>query len=393
MKTQSSFFDVPGSTASQPAAPSTALVISGHSLAPEQKLFNQLLAKIEKHKLALQDLARMMGEHRSHYDKRISPLEMQQRVLNKQMVLFLDQRMQNGKGLSKKVRAGVAEIICGLAGALVHGPDGADMQILYERYLPAEMSGANTDAVAAMQSMMSDVFGLDIDEGEALDSPEQVMAAAMRKMQEKRDEVATRLAARKAARKKSPKQKQAEQESLDADKALRDIYRKLASALHPDRELDAQERLRKTALMVEVNVANEKKDLLALLQLQLKVEQISPESVTVMAQDKLRHFNRVLKEQVQSLANELAQAEFMFRTEFDLSYGVITPQTLQAALSKTVQRLSVQIDWMQKDLATIQDDNGLKVWVKEQQELMGDDFDELDMLELAAFGPGFSRAR
>ncbi len=393
MKTQSSFFDVPGSTASQPAAPSTALVISGHSLAPEQKLFNQLLAKIEKHKLALQDLARMMGEHRLHYDKRISPLEMQQRVLNKQMVLFLDQRMQNGKGLSKKVRAGVAEIISGLAGALVHGPDGADMQLLYERYLPAEMSGANTDAVAAMQSMMSDVFGLDIDEGEALDSPEQVMAAAMRKMQEKRDEVATRLAARKAARKKSPKQKQAEQESLDADKALRDIYRKLASALHPDRELDAQERLRKTALMVEVNVANEKKDLLALLQLQLKVEQISPESVTVMAQDKLRHFNRVLKEQVQSLANELAQAEFMFRTEFDLSYGVITPRTLQAALSKTVQRLSAQIDWMQKDLATIQDDHGLKVWVKEQQELMGDDFDELDMLELAAFGPVFSRGR
>jgi hypothetical protein len=41
----------------------------------------------------------------------------------------------------------------------------------------------------------------------------------------------------------------------DATGALRTIYHQLVSALHPDRETDPQEQLRKTALMKEANAA------------------------------------------------------------------------------------------------------------------------------------------
>ncbi|MBC7609684.1 MAG: hypothetical protein H7228_08945 [Polaromonas sp.] len=397
MRRQKSLFDAPDPLESQAIPASTALVISGQRLAPEQKLFNQLLAKIEKSKETLQNLHLWVGEHRVQYAKRISPLEQQQQALQKQMVVFLDKRLQNSKGLSKPARAYMTQVICSLAGSMMSSPDGADMSAIYERYAPEDTPDTEADAAAAMQDMMADVFGLDLDDDEGLESPEQVMAAVMRKMQEQREQQASLDAAKKSRRKKTPKQLQAEREAIDADKVLRDIYRKLASALHPDREPDEQERQRKTALMVEVNVANEKKDLLALLQLQLKVEQIDPGTVSAMAQDKLRHFNRVLKEQAQSLKIELDHAQFMIQSEFDLSpYDEINPRSLELSLRYTVRTIKEIIDQMKQDLAQVQDDRGLKTWVKEQKALTDeeDNFndDDFDAAEFEAFGAALAKA-
>ncbi|WP_143605999.1 hypothetical protein [Variovorax sp. 54] len=53
---------------------------------------------------------------------------------------------------------------------------------------------------------------------------------------------------------------------------MRDIFRKLASAPHPDRETDAQQRKVKTALMQKANQAYAANDLLALLELQLQLQ-------------------------------------------------------------------------------------------------------------------------
>jgi len=63
------------------------------------------------------------------------------------------------------------------------------------------------------------------------------------------------------ALKKPAAHAQAQSEQMDARTAIRTVFRQLASALHPDREPDAQERERKTALMSEVNAAYDKNDL------------------------------------------------------------------------------------------------------------------------------------
>lgn len=391
MRSKNSLFDTPKRIESQAVPASTALVISGQRLEPEQKLFDQLLAKIEKTQETLRNLLFWVGDHRVQYAKRTSPLEQQLQTLQKQMVVFLDQRLQNSKGLSKSVRAYMVTVVCSLAASMMNGPDGTDMVAIYERYAPAETLHTQADATA-LQDMLADVFGLDIGDDAGLHPPEQGVAAVMRKTREQRESQASFDAVQKAKRKKTPKQMHAERAALDADKVLRDIFRKLASALHPDREPNEQERQRKTALMVEANVANEKKDLLALLQLQRKVAQIDTSEVSAIAQEKLRHFNCVLKAQAQSLQMELDRAQFVFRTEFHLSYSAITPRSLEISLRHTVRTMEEFIGQITLDLTRVQYDHGLKAWIKEQKALSDAGFDDFDAAEFDAFSAALVKA-
>jgi len=97
-----------------------------------------------------------------------------------------------------------------------------------------------------------------------------------------------------------------EQAAQGASRAMREVFRKLASELHPDREPDPDERVRKTVLMQRVNQAYAAGDLLALLELQLSIEQIDASTLAGIAQDRLAHYNHVLEAQLQSLQDELS---------------------------------------------------------------------------------------
>ena len=79
------------------------------------------------------------------------------------------------------------------------------------------------------------------------------------------------------------------------------------SALHPDRAADGVDRDRRHALMQQVNRAYEKSDLLALLTLQLEIEQIDQGHLATVSETRLRHYNQILREQTQELKQELAQ--------------------------------------------------------------------------------------
>jgi len=79
-----------------------------------------------------------------------------------------------------------------------------------------------------------------------------------------------------------------------------------ARELHPDREPDAAQRERKTALMARANRAYDADDLMTLLTLQLELEQIDADGIAALPDVRLRHYNRVLKEQQATLEGELA---------------------------------------------------------------------------------------
>ena len=77
--------------------------------------------------------------------------------------------------------------------------------------------------------------------------------------------------------------------------------------MHPDREQDADEKLRKTEAMQGLNTAYQNKDLLSLLKLHNRTMQSDPVAET-LAEDTLREYNALLKAQLKSLEFDIARA-------------------------------------------------------------------------------------
>ena len=159
----------------------------------------------------------------------------------------------------------------------------------------------------------------------------------------------------------------------DAKSAIRTIFRQLASALHPDREPDEQERLRKTALMSEVNAAYEKNDLTTLLRLQMQVAQVNPQNkagTARMADDKLIAMSLLLKEQVAALEEDLDQLESRLSRELCVP---VRAEADEAVMNQSLQRLQADqryiTDTLAADLRRIQNEAELKRWLKEQWQL------------------------
>lgn len=375
MNDQFSLFDGPMHEQDQTGANSLAIQTDRQRIGPAQKQFNQLLAKIEAAKTSLIHMQSLLAQYAPARAQRIGPLEEQVLKLQGEMAIFLDQRLRQPKGLSKKVQQDIADIVLALTENLVArgGADPAFLEI-YERYSqdPDDPDfGDDDEAMTDMQEMLSAIFGVEFKDSDQIDSADAMFEAAMEKARAQREAAQAAHEAKRTRRKKSARQKQQEQEALDTDKVLREIYRKLASALHPDRETDPEERIRKAALMAQVNAANDRRDLLTLLQLQLQIEQLNPGDVAAMADEKLRHFNRVLKEQEQSLRHEQQQLAMQIRDSLGLTWGTpLNERNIDAALRAEVQGLQHTLDLMQRDLAVIRQDPGLKRWVKEQSALM-----------------------
>jgi hypothetical protein len=200
-----------------------------------------------------------------------------------------------------------------------------------------------------------------------------MVAAGMRQWQRQQQADDERKSAKRAARKAKNKpavQEKAELQQTDAKTTLRTIFRQLASALHPDREPDAQERERKTALMSEVNAAYEKADLTTLMRLQMQITQVAPGASSRLADDKLAAMCVLLKEQVTALEGDLDQLQFRLSRELCMP---VRADADEAAMTQALQRMQAdqrhEVDSLQADLHRIQSETELKRWLKEQAQL------------------------
>lgn len=387
MQFQTGFFPEDDFIPAQAADPGThlalgALKFSTAQLSPAQKRFNQLLAQTETLTRKIEATRHATDTHRAFFASRIHPLEAERNGYMRQMALWLDGRLQQ-KGLTDKQKRIVREIVCGLAAGLAVQGDAA-MQALHDAHSPHSLADEETAAMAGFQQVMEDVFGEPLGEGaNPFESMDDLMRAAMGKMQASNAEQQAAKERRTAKKKKSATQLKKEElaaiQAKDADGALRTLYRQLASALHPDRESDPQEQIRKTALMKEANAAYERRDLLALLQLQLRADLADGDKVATMAREKLAALTALLKERVVVLNRELVVLEQQAIDEFELPpYAPFSEASLKRHLVMQQQDLQADIAMMQQDLVRVQEDTALKRWLKEQHKLAQDDGDSLD---------------
>ena len=358
-----------------------SLQIKASKLAPAQLRFNKLLEKIELLTQKLAQTQTMADTFRPVYHSTLQPLKRQYSTALRDMVLWLDARIQK-KGLTPPMLRDTQAMVCTLSEDLALGGD-EEMRTLHDRHSSQSLADKQKSAADDIQDMMQRMTGVDVSDLNKGASAQDLLHAGMQRLQQQmRDEQAGKEAkaqARRASKPRSAAQKKAHDNQQDAQGALRTIYRQLASALHPDRELDELERARKTSLMGQVNAAYARRDLMALLMLQLRCEQIDASTISRLATEKMAVLMLLLKEQAVALERDVHVEVCKVQQEFGLSpFTHVTAAGLTLDLDAQALDLVETLAAMQDDMRSVQTDAGLKHWIKMQKKLLKADRFESD---------------
>ncbi len=344
-------------------------------LSPGQKKFNDLIAKIETQRKLLAEWQAAIPLYRQRHASEVMPLLAAYQALHVELAHLLDQRVDL-KSFSRADRDTLRETVRDIAVQLMHGEHEGAMRALYNRNSDADFETDQLRARKALQAMVEEEFGVRLGDDLDLDSPEALFLKLQSELRAhsnaqpagEPDEPGESATQRRRA-KPSAKQLKAEAEASQASQSVREVYRKLASELHPDRETDPAERARKTALMQQVNQAYAAKDLLTLLQLQLDIEQITPQAIHGMAEGRLKHYIKVLTTQLAELQAEVGEQEHSVRHLFNLDAGErLGPAQLPKLLARHKQMLQYDSAQLQRQLRELKDDAALKHWLKQRRQ-------------------------
>lgn len=404
---------IDGDRASEPALATSSASTSGHRLvriddpgsarplSKAQRTFNRWVERIDEQRQRLADWQAFAETWQTRVAGEYEPLW--RRVAEQRLALLVLFDRAYGSGeLTRREQARLADVIVEIARGLLDDEDDgdvtrdggggagaasmADVLMLHDRYAGEPYAAWRAGAKAAMtDGAADDPASAGDDAAEAADVAEdwaskdwsdpQVWREAGRARQKTKagssgngegddggneDEGGRPRSARAQAR---LDRQRANAEG--ATRSVRDAYRKLASALHPDREPDPAERERKTGLMQQVNRAYEAKDLLRLLSLQIEVEQIDAATLAGVAEDRLMHYNRVLKEQSVELDAEIAAiaASFTARAVTDKRQAMTLAMLLNE-LQQDLAALRRESQYLVDDLAAFKDARIVKGWLK-----------------------------
>jgi hypothetical protein len=341
-------------------------------LTPAQKRFNTLLARVSHLSASIDTLEALSTQHRSRHLSAMAALQQQEDTARKNLLLYLDRCVHEAQ-LTAMHRRSATQIILGLCEALAHKHDVQVQAVFHQHHSEEDAQALAEEAREGAEhakAVFEDLFGKPLHGADDLHTAEAVFEAGLRQYREQQQRLEDKRQAKKAKKKPAARQLKDAQQKMDANTALRTVYRQLASALHPDREPDAAERLRKTALMSEVNAAYDRKNLSELLQLQLQLAQIDSAALSRMADDKLNAMCLLLKEQVDALEEDEAQTQFEIRHYLgvnDLDH--ISAESLARALAIQLRDKEHEVDTLERDLRRIQNEAELKRWLKEQAQL------------------------
>ena len=353
-------------------AVATVAIQPAAALTPAQKRFNTLLSRVSQLSASIDTLEALSTQHRSSHLSAMAALQQQEDTARKNLLLYLDRCVQEAE-LTATQRRSATHIILGLCEALAHKNDGQVQDVFKQHHSEEDAQALAEEAREGAEhakAVFEDLFGQPLHGADDLHTAEAVFEAGLRQYREQQQRLEDKRQAKKAKKKPAARQLKDAQQKMDANTALRTVYRQLASALHPDREPDEAERLRKTALMSEVNAAYDRKNLSELLKLQLQLAQIDSMALSRMADDKLNAMCLLLKEQVDALEEDEAQAQFEIRHYLGVNaLDHISAESLARALAIQLRDKAHEVDTLERDLRRIQNEAELKRWLKEQAQL------------------------
>ncbi len=350
------------------------------TLSQAQNKFNSLTKKIDAQKKLLQEWQDVVPQYQQRISGEYETLWDCYNNYRVELVHLLDAAYCD-KQFKKTDKNKIQHIISDMTMELIeeHGKD--ELKELYNKYNETDFDSQdqqmNEVVGDLMKSMFQDMFDIEIADGVDVSSPEKFSAVLEEKLREKAEQQGLRekedqqredekkRKPRKKSAKQLEKEAQQQQEEQNISKSIQAVFRQLAAALHPDREMDEAERERKTRTMQQVNVAYAKKDLLQLLSLQLELEQIDQNQINNIAEDRLKHFNIILQQQLDELQMEIEQYEMGFKMQHEMPpYFRLSPKQLLKKLDSDIKDIQLSIMRIQHELKKLQNPLALKAWLK-----------------------------
>ena len=354
-----------------------------------QKEFNRLTKKIENTEKEIKEFKDVAEKLQQRVAKEMRPLTVQLAQLQAQVVRIYD-RAHDSKDFKKAEKKKLAHLIQTLAFDLIDMEGIEDLKAIYDKYdkegydaVNEEMEQAQLDMAKQMASQMLGIDLSDVD----LKDPEKMREFLQQKMQEQEaaEEERQQVAAERRAKKPKTERQQAleakrEEETRNITKSVRTLYMDLVKAFHPDREPDEAEKARKTEIMQRVTQAYEASDLLALLRLQLEFDRIDQDHLETLADDQLRYYNKILKDQAQDLEGELYAIQERMGRMSGSPFGVYSTMQVEYKFNSDVRQLKKSIKDMKSDIGMFSDLSVLKLWLKDYKIPKPDQFTYFDFM-------------
>jgi galactitol-specific phosphotransferase system IIB component len=281
-------------------------------LSKNQLAFNSLVQRIDKLKTEITKVREQISIAEKRVAKEILP---RNRVFSdlcfKRLVLidnFYDQATKpQKKKLSEILQDEIGNL---LSRNQISEEQELELKAIYDKYSQEsyddEAAAIQEENEKMFKTMMSQVFGVNL-EDEDLTDPNTIEAKIEQQMEQKRQERTDAKAQKKKTKAQIAKEQKQKEEQKNIGQSCRKVYMELVKEFHPDTEPNEQERNRKTEVMKQITVAYQKNDLFELLKLQLEYLQINQENINNLADEKLRYYNSILKEQLEDLQIELSE--------------------------------------------------------------------------------------
>ena len=350
---------------------------SAAPLTLEQERFYFLIAQIERLRKAHAKWDTDVLMFRHNRAQRLQPLRDSLTALCRESVFALD-RLIDQPGWSRADREALREMLSGTADALLEAKgDDAEIKALFDKHSGIDFDTVKQDELQRLKAEAEDATGMDLGDDEGIRSEEDLVQRMFEEMAAQEAAAEARQNAKAQRQQKSAAQKRSEDNAQLARQSLREIYRKLASAVHPDREPDPKRREEKNALMQKINQAYAANDLLTLLETQMQIEQMDASHISKASTQRLRQYNKLLVEQLANLKATLKDMELGFRLDYDLQPGSdLNPQKLASLIQQHARRIRAEVSQQQQFLRMLADKAATKRWLKQRRRFARDDEDE-----------------
>ncbi len=362
------------------------------ALSKPQREFNRLSARIRRLRGQIAEWQAFLPRFAERIVVELEPKKAALRGREIELARAIDTLLSASPAPGGKLTRAQRETLVGhlltlLDGLLDVEPE-EELEAMYDRY--SEISRHEQRALNRefAETMLGEMFGAESLAGVEGEGVEDLLRNMQRKLVDE-EEAARQARQRQRAeagtgkRGGSASERAAERRAESAREAklsMREIFRKLVSTLHPDRENDSAERERKTTLMQRVNQAYQRKDLLELLSLQIEIEQIDDQHLAGLPEQRLRHYNHVLEDQVRTLETELNALSSPLLLDFDLTPRPDNLPMLDRVLSQWLAEIRRRDRALREELAALADPKRRRTLLEQlrKQAREEDDFDALD---------------